>query len=175
MMDYPCDVILDLIALVKDGVASERSADAVSRHIAACETCRHAFEGYTVCALPPPEAEQKIVAMLRRTVTVTRMLLFCCSLLLGLTLFHSAGMFYNFLIMPFIGLVGYFIWPFRWFLPSAVVFAATYLYNFAVQLVDVGFAGSTFLAPLLYSLICTLFTLIGTVIGMLLRFAFQKQ
>ena len=40
-MTLPCDVILDLIPLVKDEVASEASISLVNEHLKICENCRN--------------------------------------------------------------------------------------------------------------------------------------
>ena len=39
-----CDICMDLIPLVKDGIASEDSCDAVKKHISKCEKCKVEFD-----------------------------------------------------------------------------------------------------------------------------------
>lgn len=46
-MSVSCDVISDLIPLVKDNVASEDSIRLVSEHLMSCEKCKLEFESYT--------------------------------------------------------------------------------------------------------------------------------
>lgn len=41
--DIPCGVCLDLIPLVRDGVASEESVQLVLDHTAVCPSCREAL------------------------------------------------------------------------------------------------------------------------------------
>ena len=41
--DVPCGVCLDLIPLVRDGVASEESIQLVLDHTAVCPSCREAL------------------------------------------------------------------------------------------------------------------------------------
>ena len=45
-MNISCDVILDLIPLVKDNVASKDSIELVSNHLKSCEECRIAFKDF---------------------------------------------------------------------------------------------------------------------------------
>ena len=45
-MNAPCNVILDLIPLVKDNVASEESIKLVQEHLNSCENCKLEFESY---------------------------------------------------------------------------------------------------------------------------------
>ena len=52
-MKYECDLIRDLIPLVKDGIASEKSKVAVTSHIDECPACRGEYAADTGIALPP--------------------------------------------------------------------------------------------------------------------------
>ena len=47
-MKISCDVILDLIPLVKDGVASDDSSTIVKEHIKNCESCRAEFDIFRI-------------------------------------------------------------------------------------------------------------------------------
>lgn len=38
-----CEICMDLIPLVKDGIASEESYKAVEEHVKECETCRQLY------------------------------------------------------------------------------------------------------------------------------------
>ena len=40
MNKIDCEICMDLIPLVKDGIASEESYKAVEEHVKECETCR---------------------------------------------------------------------------------------------------------------------------------------
>ena len=50
---YECEIIQDLIPLVKDGIASEKSGAAVMQHIKECLVCRKAYETDPQIVLPP--------------------------------------------------------------------------------------------------------------------------
>ncbi|EJX02388.1 hypothetical protein EVA_09508, partial [gut metagenome] len=45
MNEISCDICIDLIPLVEDGVASEDSRKAVEAHVANCESCREKYSG----------------------------------------------------------------------------------------------------------------------------------
>lgn len=47
-MNTSCDVILDLIPLVKDNVASEDSTKLVLAHLKNCENCKLEFQNYAL-------------------------------------------------------------------------------------------------------------------------------
>jgi hypothetical protein len=60
-----CDVILDLIPLVKDNVASEDSIELVLEHLKSCEKCKLEFESY---ALPIRTEfdEERVVSSIKK-------------------------------------------------------------------------------------------------------------
>lgn len=43
-MNYPCNLILDLLPLCHDGVCSAESADAINEHLNECESCRAYYQ-----------------------------------------------------------------------------------------------------------------------------------
>ena len=45
-MDMTCDVVMDLIALYKDGCASEQTRRAIRMHLHDCPSCRRAYAAY---------------------------------------------------------------------------------------------------------------------------------
>lgn len=51
-MKYDCEMIQDLIPLVKDGIASEKSEAAVSQHIKDCAVCKRVFDTDAQITLP---------------------------------------------------------------------------------------------------------------------------
>lgn len=46
-MNITCDMAMDLVALYKDGVASEDSNEAVRAHLKTCPECRRAYSQYS--------------------------------------------------------------------------------------------------------------------------------
>ena len=52
-MKYECEMIQDLIPLVKDGIASEKSRAAVALHIKTCAVCQEVYNTNTQIAWPP--------------------------------------------------------------------------------------------------------------------------
>ena len=45
-MSWKCDVVMDLISLYKDGIASETSKKLVKEHLRECPECRAAYKKY---------------------------------------------------------------------------------------------------------------------------------
>ena len=64
-MKTSCDVILDLIPLVKDNVASEDSIKLVSDHLKNCENCKLEFENYTL-QINSEVNDKKVVSSIKK-------------------------------------------------------------------------------------------------------------
>lgn len=45
-MNLPCDVVMDLVGLYKDGLASKESKAAVDEHLKSCPDCRKYYKMY---------------------------------------------------------------------------------------------------------------------------------
>ena len=63
MNEISCDVCMDLIPLVQDGIASEDSREAVEKHIKNCESCAACYSG---TILPVADSERLIVDVRRK-------------------------------------------------------------------------------------------------------------
>ena len=108
MNEISCGVCMDLIPLVRDGVAGEESTEAVVRHIASCEACASLYREE---AAPPVDMKKSFDRFRRRLqLTITMLMMF--GIFFGLSLTMSGELFYNSVIMPLIGGLGYFL--FRW-------------------------------------------------------------
>lgn len=71
-MSISCDMAMDLIALYKDGVASEDSRQAIREHLKGCPSCAHAFAAYSAerkaaghPIAPRPVSEEDLTAKYR--------------------------------------------------------------------------------------------------------------
>ena len=103
-MKISCDVILDLIPLVKDGVASEESTSIVNEHIKNCERCKTEFDIIEATRVDQPSIkDKKIISAIKRSVFITQFAILIIGTIIGVALTDSMDMFYNFIIMPVIG------------------------------------------------------------------------
>jgi hypothetical protein len=92
-MKYECDLIQDLIPLVKDGIASEKSNTAVKLHLKECATCREVYETNTKAVLTSlPERSRKEISQVtlykdrikkRRKIIISLAVLFAVILMIG--------------------------------------------------------------------------------------------
>lgn len=171
--ELTCAVCQDLIPLVRDGVASEESRQAVEAHTAHCAACQSLYGGET-----PPEEERGAVILrkLRRRLRMfTAFVMFFC-IFLGLSLTNGPNQFYNALLMPLIGALGYGVyrWKAIWQVPLLLLLVQTVLQSLA--LLRGTLPPSTFFMTLLWwTSICACFSILGTVITGLLSFVFHQE
>lgn len=173
--EFTCDICRDLIPLVKDGVASADSENAVKIHLKNCPKCSAVFDGKP---LPePPEIPEKLPKKALLRVKQWLALIYSAVLLFGLyfalTLTGSRDMNISLLIMPFAGVFGYlaFRWKAVYILPAVMVVLQTLMSETG------NLKGGGYLAidkVLKVVLAYYLLALAGMVITVLLKFAFGK-
>jgi len=112
MNKISCDICKDLMPLVKDGIASEDSCLAVKEHVKECEACKLLYENETAELMElNPDLEREL-GRLKRRIQIFSAMLLMFGVFFGLSLTASEEMFYNSLIMPVLGVLGYVL--FRW-------------------------------------------------------------
>lgn len=172
-----CGLCRDLIPLVKDCVASAESEAAVFGHTAECPECALLLDGRTVedeKSTKPTEPAKPTHGLrglksAKRYLTAVYMAVMLLGLYVGLSLTAGADMFFNTLIMPIAGALGYLTFRLRaFYIVPALLLAINVIANglglFAERLDALSVINWTF--------IYGLFALAGIVIAMLLRFAF---
>ena len=170
MSKISCEMCRDLMPLVRDGIASEDSCAAVRDHIQDCPECKELFAG----ELPPPSDGKKMMEQMKRKLQLCLAMLLMFGILLGLSLTAREEMFYNTLIMPFIGIVGYAI--FR--LKSVVVIPVLLFISQFIMNWFGGLFGGEHLdgaSLIMWVGIYCIFVGIGIVIAALFHFAFRKE
>ena len=166
--EISCDVCRDLIPLVRDGVASDDSCEAVKRHLEECEACREAF-GKPGSGIPAPEK------MLRNAISRLRLflaMLLMFGILFGVSLTAGSGVFYNVVLMPLIGAVGYYL--FRWKILYLLPLLLTVTHG-AANFLGLGAERLDLYSLLLWSGLYSLFALLGSIIAALLHFVFRRE
>lgn len=164
-----CDICRDLIPLVKDGVASADSEAAVRRHIGECKDCALLLDGKIVPELPASESPKALLRVKRRLsgIYAAVMLLGLC---FGLTLTSGVDMFFNWLIMPVVGVFGYLI--FRW---RAIYAVPIIVVIMQVIITLFGLVKGEWNIDFLMLIIYILLALAGVIAALLLHYAFGKN
>lgn len=170
MNEMTCDICMDLIPLVQDGIASEDSRKAVEEHVKHCADCAAYYSGEM---LPSVDAK-KIWEKIMRKVRISFVAILMFGIFFGLSLTADAEMFYNSLLMPVIGAVGYVI--FRWHALYVVplLMLVTNCLSLVLSMLR-GVEHLDFASGVMWVAIYSIFVAVGVVIAGLLHFAFRRE
>lgn len=168
MNKISCDMCIDLMPLVQDGVASDDSRNAVLRHLQECPDCRALYEG----EIPAPSKSHELLGKVQRRAQLFSAMVMMFGIFYGLMLTAGSELFLNVIIMPIIGGLGYYL--FRWkglyIVPSLLL--VTHIVTNYLGL------GSEVLEPMglfMWTAIYCGVALVGFVIAALLHFVFKKE
>ena len=170
MNEISCDVCMDLIPLVQDGIASEDSREAVEQHIKHCESCAAYYSG----TVSPAADTERLLMDVRRKVQFFFVMLLMFGIFFGLGLTGSSELFYNSLIMPIVGVFGYVI--FRWKSLYAVPLlllitnAISFVLNVFRGIEEIGMY-----SRVMWTGIYSIFVIVGIMIAGLIHYAFRKE
>lgn len=170
MHEITCDICMDLIPLVQDGIASEDSRKAVEDHVKNCKSCAVYYEGETSPFVDSKKLWDKVMWKVR--IFFAAILMF--GIFFGLSLTADAEMFYNSLLMPVIGVIGYVI--FRWH--ALYVVPVLMLVTSCLSLLLGTLRGVEhldFASGVMWVFIYSIFVVIGVVIAGLLHFACRRE
>jgi len=168
MNKISCDMCIDLIPLVQDGVASNDSRNAVLLHLQECPDCRALYEG----EIPAPSNTKELLSKVKRRAQVFSAMIMMFGIFYGLMLTAGNGIFQNVIIMPIIGGIGYYL--FRW---KALIIVPPLLFVTHVFTNAMGLGGEVLepMGVIMWTLIYCGVALVGFVIAALLHFVFRKE
>ena len=127
MQPYECDLIMDLMPLVKDGAASEASRAAVEAHLLECPACRELYDSLPDTAVEPDESRVKqTMEKIRDRYRRSLLTLVILGVLAGVMLTMTRNMALTVAIFPLVGLAAYFIWRARSLFVPLVVFSVSW-------------------------------------------------
>ena len=181
-MKNECSVVKDLLPLYIENMVSPETAQCVDEHLKSCPSCQKelagvkSFEGVLT-------SEKKAVEDRNNTKPFKRMMkrlnrqfyslsysLIIFFIFLGFAWTSDEKLLYNSLIMPIVGVFGYYV--FRWKaiykVPLLLLFID--LAVFAFQLIEIGFADT-----LSWTVLYAIFALLGVTIAHLLHYALKKS
>lgn len=168
MNKITCDMCIDLMPLVQDGVASDDSRNAVLHHLQECPDCMALYEG----EIPAPSKTHELMCKVQRRAQLFSAMVMMFGIFYGLMLTAGNGIFMNVIIMPIIGGIGYYL--FRWkglyIVPSLLL--VTHIVTYYLGL------GGEVLEPMglfMWTAIYCGVALVGFVIAALLHFVFRKE
>lgn len=173
MSNISCDICMDLLPLVVDGVASEDSKNSVLAHVETCEMCRLYYEKNE----KPQMNVAKVTTNIKRQLFFLSIALMVIGAAFGIAIADGEFMFYNIIIMPLIGGISYCALKWKSLYALAFVFVCTYLrwlpYSFG-HIYEGNFA-QAFIPPVFWALIYAGLFALGMVIASLLYFGFRRE
>lgn len=168
MNKISCDICVDLLPLVQDGVASDGSRNAVLRHMQGCPDCRALYEG----EVPAPSNNMNLWKKIQRRARTFWVMVLMFGILYGLMLTAGNGLFMNLIIMPIIGGIGYYLFRWKAFVILPPLLLVTHFITNTLGL------GGEYLPPvgvLMWTAIYCGLAAVGFIIAVLLHFAFKKE
>ncbi len=170
MTDITCEICMDLMPLVEDGVASEESIIAVRNHIEKCPSCRELFSG----EIPKSSKSNEIASKIKKKAELFSTMVLMFGIFFGLSLTASNEMFYNALIMPIIGSIGYYIFRWKSLYNIPILLFITHI---IINLFDMikGAEHLQLFDLISWCLTYCAFAIIGILIAGLLHYAFRKE
>ncbi len=99
--------------------------------------------------------------------------------IIGVGITHNAGMFYNILLMPFLGVLGYFTFRSRWFYVlieiMVISFVGIFIKNALDGMLAQGLISEAISGSVFFTFLYAFLVIVGVFVGMLLGFAFEKE
>jgi len=172
MSKITCEICKDLMPLVKDGIASEDSRLAVEEHIKECEICRALYDGSMSEPSGNPDLERELGKLQKRLQIFSAMLLMF-GVFFGLSLTASQEMFYNSLIMPVIGTLGYVLFRWKAVYQVPLLLLVIHLFTNGFGMLR-GMEVMPVMGVVMWVGIYTIFVEAGVLVAGLLHFAFKK-
>lgn len=179
-MKNECNIVIDLLPLYAEDMVSEETKRFIEDHLSSCDGCRRELGIITkadiVKAEEPkkkPESEgafKKIMKRMNRQFYSLSYSLIIFFVFLGFGWTAGENLMYNSLIMPIVGVFAYLIFGWRAVYKMPVLLLVIDMFLCLTKLINIGIY-TAFLWTIVYSL----FVLVGIAIAFLLHYAFKKE
>lgn len=187
MTKITCDICMDLMPLVRDGVASEDSENAVMNHISDCEDCKKTYYEMYINNKSITEDNKNSQIINPQSINIDKAakkvekkinkylgMIIMFGIFFGFSLTASEEMFLNSFIMPIIGAFGYYLFQWK---AAYTVLCIIVIINFIIN--GIGFLRGVehldISSMVMWGAIYSLFAIIGTIIAGLLHFGLRKE
>ena len=181
-MKTECSVIRDLLPLYVENMVSEKTAQYIMEHIAVCEECKAELakfkEGADITVTEENSAQnaegakpfKKILKRVNRQFYSVAYAALIFLIFLGFGWTEGENLMYNSLIIPIVGVFGYYVFRWQAVYKVPVLLLVIDLSIFVLQALEIGFVDT-----LIWTLIYSGFALVGVAIAFLLHYAFKKE
>ena len=180
-MKTECSVVRDLLPLYIEDMVSAETAQYVNEHLKNCDECQAELanlnEGVelsieTRVASKSDDAKpfKKMMKRMNRQFYSIAYAAIIFLIFLGFGWTAGDNLMYNSLIMPIVGIFGYFVFKWKAIYKLPVLLLIIDLAVFAFQLVEIGFADT-----LMWTVLYAIFVFVGVAIAFLLHYAVKKE
>lgn len=181
-MKTECSVVKDLLPLYVEDMVSPETAQFIGDHLKECSECRSELESLkegeplsTVenkHAIDTGNAKpfKKMMKRMNRQFYSIAYAAIIFLIFLGFGWTAGDNLMYNSLIMPIVGIFGYYVFKWKAIYKLPVLLLIIDLAVFAFQLVEIGFADT-----LMWTVLYAIFVLVGVAIAFLLHYALKKE
>lgn len=170
MTKLTCDICIDLMPLVQDGVASNDSVAAVEEHLKHCPECRALYEGQ----IPQPSDSSQLLKRIQQKLQIFIGMILMFGVFFGLSLTASSEQFLNVWIMPVIGCIGYYLFRWKGIYITPCLLLITHLITNTFGMIR-GTEYLDILTLVMWTAIYAFFSTIGAVIAGLIHFGLRKE
>ena len=182
---YECSIVKDLLPLYVEDMVSAETARYVSEHLKGCPVCkaelakserRDDLTTEDVERRSPPSKEdgtnpfKKAMKRARRRFESVAYAALVFLIFLGFGWTVGENLFYNSVIMPIVGIFGYYVFQWRAIYKIPILLLLIDLLVFLFQPIEIGLTDT-----LAWTFIYSVFTVIGMVVAFLLHCAFKKE
>lgn len=181
-MKTECSVVRDLLPLYAEDMVSSETAQYIKSHLAECPECQAELEGLkqgenltVIEARPIKNAEdakpfKTIMKRMNRQFYSIAYAALIFLIFLGFGWTGGENLMYNSLIMPIVGVFGYYVfgWKAVYKMPVLLLIINTAVCLFKLVELDI-------YSALVWTVIYSIFVFVGIAIAFLLHFAFKKE
>ncbi len=183
-MKTECSLVRDLLPLYVEQMVSEDTARYVEEHVKDCPACQAELatlrKGASVDvadADPQPTSLpdhakpfKKMMKRMNRQFSMLAYSLIIFFVFLGFSWTDGENLMYNSLIMPIVGVFGYYVFRWRAIYKMPILLLIIDLFVCLFKLVDLDLESAV-----LWTMLYSAFVLVGIVIAFLLHYAFRKE
>lgn len=181
-MKNECCIVKDLLPLYVENMVSTETAQFIQTHLEECSVCQAEWtllkeaENFTkidmLASSNNADAKpfKKLMKRMNRQFSMFAYSMIMFFIFLGFSFTAGENLMFNSLIMPIVGIFGYYVFRWKAIYKVPVLLLLIDIAVFAFQIVEIEFADT-----LSWTLIYSIFVLIGITIAFLLHYAFRKE
>ena len=179
-MKTECSIVKDLLPLYMEDMLREETVQYIDEHIQQCPDCNaelnqlkqgvSPIERSTMVNTDKSQPFKRMMKRMNRQFYGFAYSLIIFFVFLGFGWTGGDNLLYNSFIMPIVGVFGYYVFKWKAIYKMPVLLLLIDLAIFAFQLVEL-----TFVETLMWTMLYSVFVLIGVAIAFLLHYAFKKE